>query len=292
MIDWFKEIDNDSSDSSPSLCGYGDDESYLNNYVFALLVTLAIARPLLFNSSLRRFYAPLAVVVDLAIVLRLLCVILFLAYYPYDDDNSYNCAETVFAKIFYCTVMFGEMHQIYVLANILGLGQFRFGYGKLLNFTLDKCLQVVSALIVGSVVYALMLKKQNSLLSWWEMSIVVLDDLWMILVSLVQIYLIRVSRTLAAGTGNNPSDHRDGTSAVLPASDSAVLLFENLSYIQLIPSLYCLFGNILFYCGFSFLGESESVILDLEELCIFIFFMKVLLITQHASKYTVQAVPV
>ena len=149
MVLWFQKIESDGVHSS--LCSYGGEDesnqSYLNHNIFALLIMLALMKPLLFNSSLRKFYAPLALVVDITIILRILCVVLFLAYFPYEDNDG-NCTETIISKLFYGLIMFGELHQIYVLANLLGLGSYRFVYGKLLNFTLDRILQIVTLLIL------------------------------------------------------------------------------------------------------------------------------------------------
>ena len=46
-------------------------------------------------------------------------------YNPY-AENKGNCAENLTGRTFFALIMFRELHQIYLLANMLGLGSHRF----------------------------------------------------------------------------------------------------------------------------------------------------------------------
>ena len=98
-------------------CLLGDDKRrnhlVMESHAFGLILVLAVASILLFHDKLMRFYRPLAITVNITIILKILDCLSYFAFYPYDEDEG-NCLELVLSRSFNFLLMFGELHQIYV----------------------------------------------------------------------------------------------------------------------------------------------------------------------------------
>ena len=93
-------------------------------HVFSTILTVPIAYLLLYNRSLRRFYAPLARFVNISIILNFVCAALvFGTISNYIQDGSLY--EIILSRVNTLAIMLGELHQIYLLAYCFGLGTMR-----------------------------------------------------------------------------------------------------------------------------------------------------------------------
>ncbi len=248
-----------------STCLYGTLENANNvmheYYLFVTVLTLSLVPILLFNHTLHRMYKPLATLVDISLVLQLVCSVLYFAEYPYADDVG-NCAEVFLSQVLTAVIMFAEFHQIYFLANILGLGKHHFSCWG----TLNKLLNILLMLSIMSSFLVLVYFKDYVLL---------MDSVWTAGVSSIQLYCIYLSRTLAWDRKMN---------GILSSSDSSIQMFEKLSLLQLLPASFCLLHRLSLTLNTgSFIGEVGSVFLVLDALCVFLFYLKVLLIKENSN---------
>jgi hypothetical protein len=85
---------------------------------FLLCLTMSI---LLYNKQLRRLYLPLSKIVNAALFLRFLSASLYFYYHSY-GENEGNCAEIIVSRIYSGVIMLGELHQVYFVATLLGVG--------------------------------------------------------------------------------------------------------------------------------------------------------------------------
>lgn len=249
---------------NPTCATTSSNQESLEYQVFCLLLTGTLIPLLLFNENLHNLYRPLALLVDASLVLQVLCCVLYFMWYPY-SENSGNCAEALLSRFVTATIMFAEFHQVYFISNMLGLGKHNFRCGPLRNV-----LKVLIILNVSSSLSAFFI---------FPSYLLIVENLWTIIASSIQIYCIRLARAL-------PWSSRDDGGAALSANDSAVLVFEKMSILQLVPSLFCILFrlNEVFSTSFSpqLLGL-ESVLLSVDVVCNFIFYMKTLLIKENAN---------
>lgn len=110
-------------------CLYGDlddanrvmFEYHLFNGIWVTVVGLIFIT----QQNLHKFYGPLARLVNVTIALQLLAMIAYFAQYPYSDRKG-NCVEIFLGEFYTVGITFAEFHQLYVIANILGLGRHMF----------------------------------------------------------------------------------------------------------------------------------------------------------------------
>jgi hypothetical protein len=77
------------------------------------------------QQNLHKFYVPLARLVNITILLQLVSAILYFSQYPYGDGKG-NCTEMFIGELYTVGITFAEFHQLYLIANILGLGRHNF----------------------------------------------------------------------------------------------------------------------------------------------------------------------
>ena len=247
--------------STPSTyegCLYGSEErrnhSMKRDQAVALLMSLTLVF-LLFNGKLRKLYAPLAVLVNVSIIVRLVQCITYFAYYPY-EENEGNCTEIFLSRIYSGVIMLGELHQVYFLANFLGLGKFSFTFA-----TLPQLLNVMTVIIMMTIVGSLYLRK-----------LLIIRNLWTFVLACMQIYFIKKSRVQTV------LDNK-----LISGSASCVKLFEKFSICQLLPSAFCLVKRLLSVFGISLFGNLISVPNTMDEMCVLLFYLKVLIIQENAD---------
>lgn len=110
-------------------CLLGDDyrrnHLMFESHALGLVLILSIAVVLLYHEKLMKFYRPLAIVVNFGIIIKIFDCLSYFAYYPY-GENEGNCSEIVLSRAYAFLLMFGELHQIYLLTNLIGLGNYKF----------------------------------------------------------------------------------------------------------------------------------------------------------------------
>ena len=166
-------------------CTYGDsiraNRTVYDYHVFSFVTTLSLTTLLIFNSDLHKFYLPLARIVNTSLLLKLSSDILFFMYHPYLEHEG-NCLEICAGRVYTILIMFGEMHQIYFIANILGLGNYKFTINRYISLTLESFLKIISILIIISIIITILTKLRKLFF--------VLRSLWLIISTTLQLYFI------------------------------------------------------------------------------------------------------
>jgi hypothetical protein len=250
-------------------CSYGADSNRVmfEYQVFCAVLTVSISPLLLFNENLHNLYKPLARLVDISLILQLICCILYFISFPY-PDNGGNCAEMFVSRLTTICIMFGEFHQIYFIAKMLGLGKHNFSCGG----SLERLLKFLLICSIFSISVSFFFFKE---------ALLVVENSWTIIASSIQLYCIHLSKSL-------PWDRRN--ESIISSSDNAVVMFENLSILQLIPSTVCLVKRIVFIFNlFPLQKEFGAVFLIIDMLCNFLFYLKALLIKEN-SKVNIEMV--
>lgn len=112
-------------------CLYGSadrrDRVLFEYHAFSAIACVSIACILLGSNKLQRVYLPLFYAVNSAVMLQILSSSLFFWSYPYSETEG-NCAEIFVGRLHCLFVAFGELHQVYFIANVLGLQRLRFHF--------------------------------------------------------------------------------------------------------------------------------------------------------------------
>ena len=247
-------------------CKYGiDDDEVFEIHLFVLMLTLPIAVLLLYNSNLRRFYTPLARVVNASIILTFMSVFVFFYLWNYAKDGEGSCLEIFLSRLVTIFIMIGEFHQIYVIAFSLGLGSIKISILST-SYNLESVLNLATLLVALSVMLSYFFLR-DALLS--------IEHGWTVYVSFLQLYIINTARS-------ERETLRD--IAVVSANDSSVTIFEKFTIIQLMLASFCLFYRISTdILGFKFLGKIELTLVQLDEICTFLFYIKTLLIKERTN---------
>ena len=252
-----------------SNCHYDVPSKILFDFhLISVVLLIPLAALLLYSASLRRFYSPLARLVNLCLFMHFLCAGLFFYFYPYNEFEA-NCAEIFLSRISTILEMFAELHQVYFIAFVIGIGHINFriiGSVPCLSVvSLVQLLQFSTFVMGGAILYSFVFSR-GSLMS--------VEDLCTIIVAVSQIYIINQAKL-------RQSDHHDNF--IVSVHDSSVAIFQNLSQIQLFLSLFCLACRIFYWSGYESFEDLQSVIASIDFMCTFIFFLKVLIIKEKTK---------
>ncbi len=157
-------------------------------------------------------------------------------------------------------IMFGELHQIYLLANMLGLGHHKFTVGPEMEITLDNFLKISTICIFVSVLFC----------TYVYHSFTLVRNLWCIFVCCLQIYFIRTA------TAN-----KDGPT--FTATVSSIRIYEKLSILQLLPATVCFAERLYALFGVDLIQHFDAVTLVLDVVCNLLFYLKILLIKENSD---------
>ena len=240
-------------------CLYGSEDRRNNQLKRDQAVGLLLCLTIFFlfqNENLRRLYTPLARIVDISLVLKLCDCFVYFAYYPY-AENEGNCADIVISRVYNAVIMVGELHQIYFLANFLGLGRLRFW-----KLSLSQLLNIFSIAVLVTVLGSMYFRK-----------LLLIRGLWTFSIAAIQIYVIRMSRQQSL----------INDSSIINGNNSSVKLFEKLSICQLLPSMFSFMKRIFGVFGISLFGNLVSVPNVMDEVCVLLFYLKVLVIVENAE---------
>jgi hypothetical protein len=168
-------------------CLYGSkdqrDRVLFEFHAFSIIVTVSLCFLLMGSEKLRRIYKPLFMVVNIALFLQFLSDVLFFSSYPYSDLKG-NCSEIIIGKLNILLIMFGELHQLYFVASVLGLSGFRFSSGSCFSLSLESFLQL-STVLAGISVF----------ISAFVKGIFMIDHLlWTLFIVILQLYFISYAR--------------------------------------------------------------------------------------------------
>lgn len=262
MANW---IVNYEAPASLEGCLYGNEDRRnrggFEHHIFSTIVFATAACVLLFHAQLHRLYAPLARLVDAALICRVVSDIVYFSYYPYAEDEG-NCTDIYLSRVVIGVVMFGELHQLYLLANLLGLGNKTFTCLKV-SFNIQGLLKVVSVLMGITVVSSLVVRQLK-----------IVRNIWVISIAALQIYVIGLSKR---------SEEDNLENRVVNGSDRSVSIYRKLAIMQIVPSAITLVKRFLRLNGVVVFGYWGSISGALDEVCNFLFFIKSLVIAENAN---------
>eukprot|EP01031_Cornospumella_fuschlensis_P022525 gene22525-27494_t len=264
-------------------CLYGDEDrrNYIlfESHVFSLVVTFSIAL-LLFNSeTLRRVYRPLASIVNAALAMQVLSDVLYFLYYPY-AENQGNCSEMFVSRVYIILFMFGELHQIYFVANVLGCSQYRFRIPGIGSLSLENGLRLASLLAVLTILMSIYIPEV----------FMISHSVWGLFIMSLQLYFIRYARSFWASRTIS-SVEGEQNAYLLTANNDAIRIFENLTYLQVIPCILTTLDRILLFDRI-FIEEAadDGVLLILESLVVYLFYVKIIVLKEKAGAVSVEIV--
>ena len=252
-------------------CSYGSEQRgnqvVKSDQIISLILTLTFAS-LLYNRQLRRLYLPLARLVNVSIILKIISTSFYFAYYPYGPDDG-NCTEIFLSRCYNGIIMLAELHQVYLIAHLLGLGKISFRFcGKYLSLT--TFLNIMTTAIIITI-----------LVSMWIRKLLRIRGLWTFGIACLQLYIIRQSRL--------PNVINDQGS--ISGNSSSVKLYERMSYHQLFPAAVSFIKRFLeTFFGLLLLGPNPSISNLMDEICVIFFDLKILVIIENAD-VTIETVP-
>jgi hypothetical protein len=200
--------------------------------------------------------------VNAAILLQILSDLLYFAYYPY-AENEGNCIQMITGRIYTAIIMFGELHQIYLLANMLGLGNYRFNFQGWFSVSLDTTLKLTSLCIGVSLLHS----------SIYLRSFMMTRNVWCLTAASLQIYFVWLSSTRRNTAESN----------LLSSMQSSVKVFDKLSKLQLLPATFCFVVQLLKMGGVDLIAHFDTITLMLNEVLNLLFYLKVLLVKENAD---------
>ncbi len=108
----------------------------------------------------------------------------------------------------------------------------------------------------------------------------VTHDIWALLIISSQLVIINSARS-------NKNENERVDEAIIDSNNEAVRIFEILTWLQLLPLLVALVDRVLEYDGIFILVPLDGVMLILEFLSIYLFYIKVLLLREKGSNMNV-----
>ena len=252
-------------------CNYGlNPQIAFDFHMFNLVVMIPMAYFLLYNPYLRKFYLPLAKLVNLSIILNVLSCALFFYYYPkvLVSIDSNHCVEIILSRINMLVIMFAELHQIYVIAFALGVGTMRLSFSTISNdwnLSLEELLKYVFGFASLSILISIFYMKDI---------LFAIEDMWSVFVTAAQLYVIYHAKNRIVSS--------ETIGMIIPTYNLSITLVEKLSIIQMIFSGFNMLYRIASICFPRFINL-ESVIENLNVVTIFLFYLKVLLLAENIT---------
>ena len=259
------------------ICLYGTDLNMLRDFhVFSKILLFPLALLLLYSSTLRSFYLPLSRLVNAALILEFVCAGLF--FYGFSNaETEGNCPEIILSRITTGLVMMGELHQVYFLSFAVGIANtYKINILGPFNrsISLTQMLDASTILILVSIVVSLFFMQGSLNL------LMIVEDICTIFVANAQIHIISVAQSTREDRIEN---------AIISSRDSAIGTFQSLSWIQLFLSVCC----VVLRTGYldSWIGTTGSVVENLDFICTYLFFLKVLLVKEKTNNLSIDLIP-
>lgn len=261
IVDWFVY----------SCSSYGTQQ-YQNRvlyefHAFSMVVIISLAMLIFSSQSLKKIYLPLYRVVNAALFMQLLSDVVYFAFVPYPSTQG-NCSEMILNRFCIILIMFGEMHQLYFIANVLGCTKLTAEFcGVTLTFptSLESILRITSVLAAISILASLYVKKM----------FMMAHDVWALFIIAAQLLILVNAR--------KSQDRWDDHQALVNSKDEGVRIFEIITWLQLLPLCVSLLDRILEFDGIFILVPLDGVMMILEFLSIYLFYIKVLVLREKAS---------
>jgi hypothetical protein len=268
-------------------CAYDLPNQLLFDYhVFSTVTLLPVLCLLYRTPGLRRLYLPLARLVDAALLARMFSAALFFYYYPYETGSS-NCPEIILSKLTTIVEMFAELHQVYFIGFVLGIGNFNACMTRYFSLSLVQLLQLAFFVMVIAILVSFY--SLHSGLSFVE-------DSCTVFVAVTQLYVIHLAETVR-------EDHLEN--CIVSVRDAAIAIFKNLSIIQLFLSVISLGFRVYLHNSsdpmiasnadsttswMSSVRDAGSVMLAVDYFCTYMFYIKVILVREKSKNIIVDIV--
>jgi hypothetical protein len=192
-------------------------------------------------------------------------------FYPYDPSSVLypgNCIEIILSRVSLAGVMLGELHQLYLLANVLGVDDRKLKLCYMVKpIKLEMLLRYISYLMIISTTGSIFYRKTRFL-----------SNLWYPLTSVLQIYIINLSITDVT-TGQQ----------LISGLEPSVTLYKKIASLQILPAII----SFLYRCLpillpkstelRLFLGSIEVIFSHLDLICDFLSFLKILVIAENSD---------
>jgi hypothetical protein len=169
--------------------------------------------------------------------------------------------------------MFGELHQIYLLANMLGLGHHRFHVTRTCSISLDSALKIGTFFLIFSLMFS----------TFYLRSFTLTRSLWNMIGASLQIYFVRMSNNIKKNKENEQNDQNNNNFIASANMTSSVGVFDKLSKLQLIPAAFCVIEQIFLLRSNPLLVYFDTVTLMLNQVITLLFYLKVVLIKENAD---------
>lgn len=273
-------------------CSYGDEDRrnrvLFEYHAFSAIVVCSLVLVFFGSNKLKRVYRPLYYIVNCILLLEICSDVLYFSGRPYTDEVPGNCLEMVVGRLSVLMTMFGELHQLYFIANVLGLSHFCFNFCNIKHLTLEQGLRYASILAGISIVCSLFIRRMFMLC----------HDIWALIVIALQLFFIDLARH-KANSSSPPSSPRtfarqieESSSAIIDVYNDAVGIFETISWLQIIPLIIALVDRLLEFDNIFIYVSLDAVMMILEFLSIFLFFVKVLVLQEKASRVNIEIIDV
>jgi hypothetical protein len=267
-------------------CSYGNEDRrnrvMFEFHSFSLLLTFSLTFILFGSGKLKRVYAPLSNVVNASLILQIFSNLLYFLYYPYEQEDG-NCTEIFFRRVYIVLIMFGELHQVYFIANVLGLSHYRFQIGKFCSLSLESALRWATIIAAVSVLYSMIARR-----------IFMLErNTWGLFIVSLQIHFIRHARRRNNNINSNQDldlDEEERNAAVIDADHDAVNIFESLTWLQIIPCGFAFIYRVIEMYEFHYDGPLDTVMLALDCVCNYLFYIKIIVLQEKGNSVTIHVV--
>lgn len=201
-------------------------------------------------------------------MLQILSSGLFFWSYPYSETEG-NCAEIFVGRLHCIFVAFGELHQVYFVANVLGLQRLRFHFPFTNALSLEAALRWATVLAMSSILLSIYVRRL----------FMTTRDTWGLFIALLQIYVIRHAR--------QTKQQQTYLEALVDPDNDAVVIFEMLSWLQVIPYSLALIDRVFEFQGFFVHPYFDGVMLIVEHLGIYLFYIKVVVLQEKANAVSI-----
>lgn len=257
-------------------CTYGDADRrnrvLFEFHGFSIIAVVSLCCILLNSVKLRRIYLPLYHIVNVALLLQLLSNVLFFWYYPYPEEHG-NCTELFVSRLYITLIAFGELHQVFFIANVLGLSRLKFDICGL-SLSLPQMLQIATVLVSVTILSSVFVRRL----------FMMCHDAWSLFIVFLQLYVIQKARKQQEDANTLGA----GVEAVLNVNNDAVIIFENLSWLQVVPLLVALLDRVLEFDGIFLFPSLDAVMLIVELIGSYLFYVKIMVLQEKANTMNVE----
>jgi len=261
-------------------CYYGSSTNaqgiLFEYHIVSFAISFSMIAILFSSASLGRFYSPLARWVNISITLQLICAIIYFIYYPYADNES-NCGEFFLRRICIMATMIGELHQIYLVANVTGVGELMFTCLRGYSASLEGLLNICTVVMIVSIPLVFLYLRR-----WAQL----MDAGWTLFSSQLQIYVIHKSRAMQR------LDLEEGVEDgfLVSPNSSAIKTFEKMSMMQICLSIFSIALLLFPHTADTHhvpVQVRDACFATMDILCTTLFYVKAIMVQENTSSVTI-----